>query len=85
MILSRWGTWWLALCAVVAVGVAVIGGVADQNGTIVAITAAAGFVGQFLLNRLQYVADTRPCPRCGERVTVGQLECDSCGFDFNAR
>jgi hypothetical protein len=27
-------------------------------------------------------AQTRPCPRCGQRVHVGVLDCDACGFDF---
>jgi hypothetical protein len=25
---------------------------------------------------------TRPCPRCGEKVMVGVLDCQRCGFDF---
>lgn len=25
---------------------------------------------------------TRPCPRCGERVEVGSLDCPHCSFDF---
>jgi hypothetical protein len=25
---------------------------------------------------------SRPCPRCGKRVEVGKLDCDTCGFDF---
>src|SRR4051794_13654875 len=24
----------------------------------------------------------RPCPRCGEAVARGELECEACGFDF---
>lgn len=24
----------------------------------------------------------RPCPRCGQRVKVGVLDCPHCGFDF---
>lgn len=24
----------------------------------------------------------RPCPRCGQKVPVGQLDCTHCGFDF---
>lgn len=27
-------------------------------------------------------ANSRPCNRCGERVTNGVLDCPSCGFDF---
>jgi hypothetical protein len=26
---------------------------------------------------------SRPCPRCGQRVKNGVLECEHCGFDFN--
>jgi hypothetical protein len=25
---------------------------------------------------------SRPCPRCGQRVPVGELECGACDFDF---
>lgn len=28
------------------------------------------------------VRASRPCPRCGERVTSGVLDCPHCGFDF---
>lgn len=24
----------------------------------------------------------RPCPRCGEKVPTGTLDCEHCGFDF---
>ena len=26
--------------------------------------------------------DDRPCPRCGQRVANGVLDCPHCGFDF---
>jgi len=26
--------------------------------------------------------DSRPCPRCGEQVDNGVLDCTHCGFDF---
>jgi hypothetical protein len=29
-------------------------------------------------------ANSRACPRCGNRVKTGRLRCESCGFDFNA-
>lgn len=29
-------------------------------------------------------AGSRPCPRCGEAVPNGKLECEHCAFDFNA-
>jgi hypothetical protein len=32
--------------------------------------------------RLRWLTQTRPCPRCGERVVKGNLQCDACGFDF---
>lgn len=28
------------------------------------------------------VQASRPCPRCGERVPNGVLDCEACGFDF---
>jgi hypothetical protein len=27
-------------------------------------------------------SSSRPCPRCGQRVPKGQLDCAKCGFDF---
>jgi ribosomal protein L37E len=26
--------------------------------------------------------NSRPCPRCGERVQKGVMDCTNCGFDF---
>lgn len=32
--------------------------------------------------RLRRRLNSRPCPRCGERVANGALDCPQCQFDF---
>jgi hypothetical protein len=37
-----------------------------------------------LFRRIGGRLTSRPCPRCGRRIQAGELECDSCGFDFRS-
>ncbi len=37
-----------------------------------------------IVMRLEQWMTSRPCPRCGERVANGKLECRACGYDFDA-
>ncbi len=47
---------------------------------VLAIALVAGVV--FGIARLARAAVGRSCPRCGNRVKRGLLDCPSCGFDF---
>lgn len=57
---------------------------------VLAVMAVAPGLGLALLGLLLLVAllawlvepSTRPCPRCGQRVKAGVLDCEACGFDF---
>ena len=53
-----------------------------ETGVFLAIVGAL-IAGWIIIAVLGRYANTRPCPRCGERVAVGGLECSRCGFDFN--
>lgn len=58
---------------------------AYQDGDPLSISVFAAMIaGGFGLGYVQRRADTRPCPRCGERVLIGRLDCGSCGFDFQS-
>lgn len=54
------------------------------TGIGVALIALIGFFGFAFLFMIWYMTrpKTRPCPRCGEDVKKGVMECRSCGFDF---
>lgn len=43
-----------------------------------------GFFGFVFLGLIWFMTrpKNRPCPRCGEDVKKGTMECRSCGFDF---
>lgn len=32
--------------------------------------------------QFDWLTASRSCPRCGERVAKGKLDCQNCGFDF---
>ena len=36
----------------------------------------------FIAGRTRGRLKSRPCPRCGNRVPVGVMSCEACGFDF---
>ena len=37
----------------------------------------------FEVRRIWLLLNTsRACPRCGDRVRIGELDCPRCGFDF---
>jgi hypothetical protein len=45
------------------------------------------FLPKYLIDRRKYplkkdVQASRPCPRCGEPVPNGVLDCPQCSFDF---
>ncbi len=56
---------------------------AYDNGRegLVLISLLVAGVGYFFIERFE---NTRPCPRCGERVVIGVMECQRCGFDFKS-
>jgi hypothetical protein len=54
----------------------------SDAAVIVPLVVALG--GGLLLGRLQNWSESRPCPRCGERVMIGDMECPRCGFDFDS-
>jgi hypothetical protein len=56
----------------------------DEADAITGAIFVAMLIGGFGLGRLQRLLDTRPCPQCGERVLIGRMECEACGFDFAA-
>lgn len=76
VIASRWGFWWVLVCVIATFAFG------QRSDTLFGAALLAAVVGGFALGRIQDIADTRPCPRCGERVLIGKLECDACGFDF---
>lgn len=53
-----------------------------------AVNPAAGLLALVMLLLLSLLltirsrSGTRPCPRCGQRVKVGELDCPHCDFDF---
>lgn len=44
------------------------------------IVGCALFIAGYLF--FQVRDSSRPCPKCGGRVKTGQMDCQSCGFDF---
>lgn len=53
----------------------------DNDWLIIALIVA-GILGVFGIRQYEDHMATRPCPRCGRRVAVGDLECPYCDFDF---
>lgn len=56
-----------------------------SSGAIIGGGIGAAFPGLVLGWVLLAAAEwlrTRPCPRCGERVWTGELDCRNCQFDF---
>lgn len=81
------------LGTLVAIGISVVGilialGIEDEKtkgnpeAWVAVGSIAFGIVIATIINNWQLREDTRPCPRCGERVAVGQLDCPHCDFDF---
>lgn len=56
------------------------------TGIGIAIILLIGFFGFMFFGLIWLMTRprTRPCPRCGEDVKKGEMECQSCGFDFSA-
>jgi drug/metabolite transporter (DMT)-like permease len=84
----RPGTWVGILIAAIGVAVAVAAEDPMTEGNPEAWIAVGaivlGIVAAAAINAYQDHARARPCPRCGERVAVGQLECPHCDFDFRS-
>ncbi len=57
---------------------------AYENDGALGVPLVVALVGGLLLGLLQNRAESRPCPRCGERVVIGKMECPRCGFDFES-
>lgn len=59
---------------------------ACEAGTGIGVLAVLGmgFFGFVFLSLIWFMTRPRgrPCPRCGEHVKKGVLECRSCGYDF---
>jgi hypothetical protein len=54
----------------------------NTNGTVAGLgILVVGAFGLWLIPRL----NSRPCPRCGERVPNGTLHCPACDYDFVER
>jgi uncharacterized OB-fold protein len=49
---------------------------------VVAVFIVGALIEEFIRTRRRERYRTRPCPRCGEGVAVGVLDCPYCGFDF---
>ena len=60
--------------------------VRDNAVAYLIVIIAVGLAGYFGLQRFdrdrEIAETTRPCPRCGERVAIGELDCPHCDFDF---
>lgn len=67
-------TWLPAVIAITVVGGIVLGAWWIILGVAVALAVIAHAYGK--------QRPSRPCPRCGEKVEVGKLDCPHCGFDF---
>ena len=82
----RPGTWvgiWIAAIGVVVALVVEDPTTEASPEILIGVGAIAlGIVAALAINRYQDHAATRPCPRCGKRVAVGQLDCPHCGFNF---
>lgn len=65
----------IVVLLVVAAGV---GGSPAAAGELLALVSVAFFVYWAVTSG----KDRRACPRCGEGVPVGVLDCAKCGFDF---
>jgi hypothetical protein len=91
-------TWVVLLwCAAIIAWAIATGSAASKNcGTLsqdtcnaagglgVALVLFIGFFGFVFLALIWFMTRprTRPCPRCGEDVKKGRMECKKCGFDF---
>lgn len=72
----KWGDWWALGCVAVAI---VVGATTSIDAAVLIFVAAALGIP---INALQRRVQSRPCPRCGRRVGVGELDCPACKFDF---
>lgn len=43
-----------------------------------------GLLGFWAIPRIELHLASRPCPRCGEKVAIGELDCPYCDFDFRS-
>lgn len=80
------GVWALRLVVLVVAGASFL--VAANSPDSVRSLVVAWVIGTVLLAGawvlLRHWRATRPCPRCGRGVRVGELECAACGFDFRS-
>jgi hypothetical protein len=57
---------------------------AYYNDGVIAVIIIIAILGFAILPLIGRRLSTRPCPRCGERVEIGDLECPYCGFDYRS-
>ena len=74
--LTRWDNWWLGGCLVIAAV-----GVRLDDAALMVTPFIVGIVGALILRQVQDRFETHPCPRCGDRLEIGETVCE-CGHAF---
>ncbi|MDX6587221.1 MAG: hypothetical protein QOI31_1694 [Solirubrobacterales bacterium] len=56
----------------------------EQSQLLIVVFAIIGILvaWRLITSAIARSSGSRQCPRCGSEVPMGELDCESCGFDY---